>query len=462
MNYIKTIFIIVFMHIILLPLMSWSDPSAAYSSEESNAATFVKTVEGTGRLTAVLQTADGGYVMSSNIDGMSVLVRKLNDSGQKQWERRLNLDAHASFPYPSSSVNSIAQTSDGGIVLAGTLGCDYGCWDNGSPFLIKLKADGSLEWRKTYTGEGIHSQIFTNITPTSDNGVITTGAVYSADVPTPGIVLLRVADSGEIVWQRGFKSFPDAIYVDQSIAKVDKGFVLSFKTVDNVQNPHSVDIVKISDSGKFVWKKTLSASGFNYHSAGSTADGGIIVVGTSTLFKGLLVIALKADGTLNWKQGYSIPIGGAVFSDSSASHISSPAQTPDGGYALTGTVYDNSTQKVNGFLVKIDSSRKVAFHKTFGDDQVYGKWVFAAQDGGLFLFGSAHRDLDTLIMKANSGGIIPGCDFIHNVRAGANEPFGPLSIGGVNTIISNTTVLHAVDIELNSFITNFPVSNLCH
>ena len=112
MNTIKKLFLFLFLSL---------SSSILFSQDN----TFVRKVEGAGNFLATAQSADGGYVTVSYVDETTVLVRKLKASGQKGWERRLDLHVDTSFLYSSARINGITQTTDGGFVLAGQVGCDY-------------------------------------------------------------------------------------------------------------------------------------------------------------------------------------------------------------------------------------------------------------------------------------------------------------------------------------------------
>jgi hypothetical protein len=179
---------------------------------------------------------------------------------------------------------------------------------------------------------------------------------------------------------------------------------------------------------------------------GATADGGVIIAGPRKNSNKLKVVVLKADGTLNWKAGYFLKVPGGIQS------VSSPVQTPDGGFVLTGDSYDTLVKKNYGFIAKIDLSRKVAFQNTF---KTSGKSVFTTADGGFFLIGG-------VVAKVNSEGIVAGCNFFHSLGVTIRTTFGRLRIRSLNITESNDLSLEPLDFGLSSVVTNHHVSTVCH
>ena len=117
---------------------------------------------------------------------------------------------------------------------------------------------------------------------------------------------------------------------------------------------------------------------------------------------------LKADGVLNWKAEYSLKAPGTIVS------VSSPVQTPDGGFVTTGSGYVTSGGSYHyGFIAKIDSMRNIAFQNHIGRTYEYGaqagESVFTTPDGGYFVFGSSYggRQEDFVVLKLDSEGVHP-------------------------------------------------------
>ena len=449
MKTINKLLLILFASLAASSLIAQSDLSIGYRRAQTEIDTFVQKVEGGGDLTATVRTADGGYITVSQLDATSFLIRKIKVSGQKQWERKWsNID--------SVRINGIAQTTDGGFVLAGQEGCDFylDCGLVGGAILIKLTANGTVAWKKSVTsGFADYSYYFASVIPMSDGGVIATGGR-----PFRGRLLIeRVTSTGDVVWRKNFGGrFVSSI---SSTATADNGLIVSFRVQPNPNTSVGHNVMKINHSGNVVWTKFLTGGVFDFQSnVGATADGGVILAGIGS--NKLKVIVLNADGTLRWNAGYSTKVHGRLES------VSSPTQTRDGGYVITGSIFDITVQKHSGFIAKIDSSGKVAFQNSFGNGLARAASpVFATSDGGFLLFGSSPVDTlssDLLVFKVNADGIVPGCSLLQSLVPTTILPFGALKIGPAkNTTPVNDLLTETPGSGMTSVVTNHPVSTMC-
>ena len=131
--------------------------------------------------TRILQTSDGGYIVTGNTrsnDGdvsgnhgdADIWVFKLNASGIIQWQKCFGGTA---IDYGFS----ISQTTDGGYVLAGLTSSTDGdiTSSNGGVdvWVIKLNIAGGIEWQKCYGGSNAESA--SSIKSTPDGGYLLAG-----------------------------------------------------------------------------------------------------------------------------------------------------------------------------------------------------------------------------------------------------------------------------------------------
>ncbi|MCZ4317926.1 T9SS type A sorting domain-containing protein [Aequorivita viscosa] len=125
-------------------------------------------------------TNDGGYVIGSPgsypYDGLSYFIMKINSNGNTIWEKTYGGDGGDLF-------KNVIITSDGGYMALGSSMSDAsgdkteggrGSWDY---WVLKLNADGIVEWDKTLGGSA--DDFVYNIIQTQDNGYIVTGDSFS-------------------------------------------------------------------------------------------------------------------------------------------------------------------------------------------------------------------------------------------------------------------------------------------
>ncbi len=139
---------------------------------------------------SIKQTADGGYIVagksnssvSGNITGtnnglIDILLVKLDASGNITWNKLLGGNA-------DEIAGAVLQTADGGYIVAGTSASSasgsvtqtsFGVEDY---WVVKLDASGTVVWDKLYGGN--QSDIATTIQLTADGGYIIAGFTGSS------------------------------------------------------------------------------------------------------------------------------------------------------------------------------------------------------------------------------------------------------------------------------------------
>ncbi len=169
------------------------------------------------RLNSIQQTSDGAYIAagSSNSNDKDVSgnhgrsdywVIRINSSGTLIWQKSLggSLDDIA---------YSIKQTSDNGFIVAGYSGSYNGdVTENTNPvkniWVVKMNDLGTVEWQKTYGGYGFDEA--SSIAQTKDGGYVIAGHTSSngGDVSghhNPGnydIWIVKINNAGVIEWQK--------------------------------------------------------------------------------------------------------------------------------------------------------------------------------------------------------------------------------------------------------------------
>ncbi len=130
----------------------------------------------------------------------------------------------------------------------------------------------------------------------------------------------------------------------------------------------------------------------------SINDEGYILIG-SYLVDGASqtpwVIKVDSEGNEEWNQSYSTSVR-------PQGHVRSIVQTPDGGYALTGMVFSNSSSDTSWnpatwdlWALKIDENGTEQWNRTFNgleDGPDYGAQIVVASDGGFLISGATQSE----------------------------------------------------------------------
>ena len=139
---------------------------------------------------SLIQTSDGGYAIagytySFSAGGRDVYVIKLDANGNLQWTKTIG--------GPGGEVGfSLIQTSDGGYAIAGyTNSFGAGDWDF---YVVKLDANGNLQWTKT-TGAK-KEDLGLSLIQTSDGGYAIAGFTNSFGAGETDFYVVKLDKNG--------------------------------------------------------------------------------------------------------------------------------------------------------------------------------------------------------------------------------------------------------------------------
>lgn len=310
------------------------------------------------RLEAVIQTADGGfavagsYVKSYGEQGelgrsSDAWLAKTNAGGYGLWSQtygRFLLSGQK-----DDVAYSLIQTSDGGFVLAGYTGC-YGAGKK-DMWLIKTDSNGNPQWNQTYGGS--EDDISYAIIQTTGGGFILAGSTDSYGAGKSDVWLVKTSPNGNEEWNRVYGE-SGADVANTMIQTTDGGYALAGWTNSSVEEssfpfppPPSLPktdalLMKTDANGATQWNQTYRGIYPNNKafSVIETTNGSLIFAGQSGMDAWL--VKTDTNGNMEWNQTY-----GGPGLDSANAII----QTPDGGYAFTGSFF--SPDRVADFwLVK--------------------------------------------------------------------------------------------------------------
>jgi len=139
--------------------------------------------------------------------------------------------------------NSVAQTSDGGYIVAGTT-YSYGA-GNGDIWLIKTDADGNQEWDELFGGSEV--EYGESVAETSDGGYIVVGSTMSYATGHSDVWLIKTDAHGAEEWSELFGGTSyDGGY---SVAVTsDGGYIIAGDTASDGSGGSDVWLIKLSDS----------------------------------------------------------------------------------------------------------------------------------------------------------------------------------------------------------------------
>jgi len=382
---------------------------------------------------SLIQTSDGGYAIagytySFSAGGRDVYVIKLDANGNLQWTKTIG--------GPSDDWGfSLIQTSDGGYAIAGYTE-SFGAGED-DVYVVKLDANGNLQWTKTIGGPG--NEAGASLIQTSDGGYAIAGYTKSFGAGEDDVYVVKLDANGNLQWTKtigGKKRDRGSSLIQTS----DGGYAIAGSTGSFGAGETDVYVVKLDAKGNLQWTKTIG--GENIYSGSSliqTSDGGYAIAGTTQSFGAgeadVYVVKLDANGNLQWTKA----IGGPS-NDESHSLI----QTSDGGYAIAGYTYSFSAGGRDVYVIKLDANGNLQWTKTIGgpsDD--WGLSLIQTSDGGYaiaghtFSFGAGEWNVYVVKLDKNGNAC---CAVSHNSQVGSGGTLSSPtpSIGSGGTLTSPT------------------------
>lgn len=384
----------------VVPSIQWQ--KSLGGSVTDYASSIQQTTDG-GYIVAGQSSSSDGDV-SVNHGQRDYWIVKLDTAGALVWQKDLGGS-------DNDEANSIQQTADGGYIVAGyTRSNDNDVSENHGLtdyWIIKLEADGSIAWQKSLGGAGVDKAH--SVGQTADGGYLIAGISNSTDGDVTGnqgdfdYWIVKLSADGDIDWQKtlGGSNYDEAFSAKET---TDGGYIITGNSYSNngdvTANHGSSDywVVKLDSDRNLVWQKSLGGSNDDVSSSvEQTTDGGYVVEGYTNSTNGNVtgnhgsndywVVKLDAIGNIVWKKCF----GGSGFDTAF-----SLQQTTGDGFIVAG--YSNSAGgDVTGnngsydyWIVKLDMSGILEWQKSMGGsgDEI-ASCASQTSDGGFIVSGSS-------------------------------------------------------------------------
>ena len=316
----------------------------------------------------------------------------------------------------------LQQTPDGGYLMVGSVhstniqvSFNHGWFD---VWVVKIDADGNIEWEKTYGGS--ESEIARSFTMTSDGGLVIVGSTYSndgdvtehfGDNGTMDGWAFKLDTEGNMIWQKSLGgSTTDDLYSvieNENLQYVILGYTHSNDSlVSGNHGGPDVWLAVLSNDGDFLFQQcyggTLDEYAMTIH---QTSDLGYVFCGISKSNDGNVsghhgastkfddwVVKLDSNFVIQWQNSF----GGTQ--DEGIRDIF----LKDDGYLFTGSAASidgdvtSNYGKADMWVVNLDNFGTIQWQKTYGGtDDDFGIGLYPSNDGSyLFFARSASHNVD--------------------------------------------------------------------
>jgi hypothetical protein len=309
----------------------------------------------------VIATADGGYAVvgATNSYGAGeedIWLIKTDSEGVMQWNQTYG------GLYDDEGW-MLLQTADGGYLITGLTCTSEGIGDG---LLIKTDSTGTLQWQKSYGGSG--DEAFYGITKSSEGGYILSGFTNSTGAGQCDAWLVKVDAEGTQQWAKTYGgSDDDFAYI---AFETETDYVVDCTTYSYGAGNADVWLLKVDAMGGLMWNYTYGGPDGDHGWYGAkTTDG--FALGGYTFSYGVngnsaaWLIKVDVNGMTMWNQTYG---------DANTDYYGwAVTQTSDGGYAISGEASPVDRDTCDAFLIITDSNGNAAIENAVnqGIDLLY-------------------------------------------------------------------------------------------
>ncbi|MBT3391480.1 MAG: hypothetical protein HN413_13855 [Chloroflexi bacterium] len=337
---------------------------------------------------------DGG----GNRDGShDFLVIKLDKDGYLLWSRVIG------GPRDERGSYSVSPTSDGGFLLTGTT-LSFGAGKT-DMFIVKLDANGDLDWSQAIGGAGAEGGM---TTLEIDDGYIAMGSTDSFGAGKKDLLVVKLKSDGTLDWAKTYGGIEDD--VGSGIVQVEGGYVIGGTIWSFGAGDANADagLIKIDPQGNVIWAKTIGGSageGINWDGVRVTRDGGFAFGDRTGSFgaKGggaLFGIKLNSQGDLVW----------STMVDGPGEDVGWTMNETDDGFIAGGKL----TLPEHGgdvLIVKFDKDGNYLWSRIFGEAGLDEIEEIKPTEGGYIMAGVTRMidpAGDFLVAKVNTEGFVGG------------------------------------------------------
>lgn len=233
----------------------------------------------------------------SDSNGIRAYITKYNSLGEKQWQKEHNTTG--------TPVDAIATDLQGNVYIVGS---DYNATFD-SITLFKYSSAGVLQWQRSIFSETENLYGY-GITLDSTGNIYIAGSIYASDslFGVAGLTevgsVYKLDNSGTILWQYkytipNFNTWCRDITIDSN-----NNLYLNLTQLDD--NSRKAVLLKLNNSGEIIWQRALvSEENYFYSERNIVVDSenNVYIFGMTGQIDTLTVFKYNSSGTLIWQSG---------------------------------------------------------------------------------------------------------------------------------------------------------------
>lgn len=289
-------------------------------------------------------TSDGNYVAigakGDSPTTMKAWLAKFNPTGQLLWEKTY---------LPAGSLahgHSVTESSDGSFLITGGYGTNSSYFDGS--FVLKIAAQGSPVWSKTFSGT-----LYTSAQTVNGHWLVggNTDTHYSGKA-----TIYRLNATGSVIWQH---EYPASLYrghIMRIMPQADGRFYAAGRGEVTGAGFQGVFLLNADVNGDTLWQRAWDTGNYNQDLfinrldplGAVQAPNGDIVLADGTESGRSVLLRYTPDGNKIWEKYYG--------SSEDYTGITSLAQDADGNFFLAGSKLGSASLNRYNYLLKTNAS----------------------------------------------------------------------------------------------------------
>lgn len=294
---------------------------------------------------------EGGFIACGTTDPEGVahaLVWRFDANGDSLWSRQLfNDSAYSSLGWMAKGLE------DGSLVAVGTV-APLG--QNGNVFLVKLDANGNIDWTRTYGSSAVDRGYSVDIMP--DGGFTIGGHTMGFGAGALDTYVIRTDSAGNQLWYRRFGTEYDDCVGNVTVAQNGDILVSGCKTMYmvGINTYLRSQAIRLTPDGDVIWDHLFGPPDIlnGRLTAKEFSDGSFVAPGdqinTATGYPHGSLLKYSADGDSLWMRSYTHP---SVSGWLDWHELRDVVIEPDGGVTAVGYLDDLTNQDL--WVIKVDS-----------------------------------------------------------------------------------------------------------
>ncbi len=353
---------------------------------------------------------DGGYVLVGTTPSargdMDLYVLKVDEDGNHVWSKTFGGTGddvgEAVLTVPVANDKDTVVDNDDIVIAGWTTSFGKG---NRDVYVLRLEADGTEIWTKTYGGTGADTA--NALAADGAGGFILCGESTSSFGDLKDLYLVKITGTGGQEWAKTYTGMTGPTNESGNAVITLKDGYLAAGYAHNGLN-EDMYVVRTDAEGVQTWSKMIGgAYDDRAYALAAATDGECIVVGSfnPAQFTGtdLTAVRLDKNGKQVWARtfgGNRTDIGYAVLAKTTSDFV------------IAGVTASTTDHGEDVYLVRLNGAGETVWTRTFGgtgDDAGYA--LALAPDGGFVIAGETNSlgagQKDVYVIRCNAAGQAP-------------------------------------------------------